>query len=81
MDLNKLQHLRSIGYKVAKVCGLCKHGRFPSNTWGTCAIQTYQHQKHSDSVRELSITVFGSCQKWELDTSKDLGAYGEFLDQ
>lgn len=83
MDLNKLTELRDIGYTIPKTCGLCKHGVFVgANDWGGCAIRTYDHLKHTDAKRQLSIYVGGSCpDKFE---PKDqvpniLGAYLEFL--
>ena len=61
MDANKLAELRRIGYAVRPSCGLCKHGQFPSDEWGTCAVRVYQHEKHSESTRNLSVHRNGSC--------------------
>ena len=63
MDANKLGELRRIGYQIPRTCGLCKHGVFANNTneWGTCAVRTYDHQKHTEAKRQLSIYKGGSC--------------------
>jgi hypothetical protein len=82
MDKNKQEELRRIGYRIPKTCALCVHGVFPSNEWGTCAVRTYDHQKHSDAKRQLSIVQTGSCTDlFELDETKAarLGAYREFI--
>jgi len=81
MDKNKLTELRDIGYTIPKTCGLCVHGTFPNDDWGTCAAHTYNHLKHSDTKRHLSIVKSGACSKFELDEAQAarLGAYREFL--
>lgn len=80
MDANKRKVLIDIGYKIQPCCGLCKHSVFPNGNWGGCNIQTYDHLKHSDSRRQLSIHKFGTCPKFELDEIKkaDLGKFDEF---
>ena len=82
MDQNKLAELRRIGYRIPKTCGLCVHGAFPNNEWGTCSVRTYDHLKHSDAKRQLSVVKSGSCpDKFEVDELKaaHLGAFREFL--
>ena len=83
MDKNKLGELRRIGYRIPKTCGLCKHGVFVGvNEWGGCAVRTYDHLKHSDSKRQLSIYKGGSCPDLfepSEQTPNILGAYHEFL--
>ncbi len=83
MDVNKLQVLRDLPYKVQRVCGLCVHGTFltPNNDWGTCAAQTYEHKKHTGPARQLSIVKYGSCVSFDADPVKTagLGHYLEFL--
>ncbi len=83
MDANKLGELRTIGYKIPKTCGLCRHGVFVgANDWGGCAIRTYEHLKHTGPPRQLSIYVGGSCpDKFEPkeQVANILGAYHEFL--
>lgn len=65
MDENKRKKLHDIGFKVLNNCGLCTHGTFPNNDWGTCAITTYDHLKHTGDPRELSIHRFGSCDRFD----------------
>lgn len=81
MDANKLQVLRDIPYNIPRVCGLCCHGEFPNNDWGTCSRHEYQHRKHTGSPRQLSILRLGSCPSFEESPEKvaGLGAYQEFL--
>ena len=83
MDANKLKVLREIGYAIQKTCGNCLHATFPSNDWGTCGIWTYQHEKHTGDVRELSINKDGVCPHHEVDEASSvvLGAFREFLGQ
>ena len=79
MDENKLEILKRIGYKVNKTCGFCIHGTFWDSEWGTCKIHTYNHLKHTAKTRQLSITIFGSCSKHEIDPDNMLGRFDEFL--
>lgn len=80
-DANKFEALRDLNYTVQKVCGLCRHGRFPNNDWGTCSRSEYQHKKHTGAPRQLSIVKYGSCESFEIDESKQalLGAHQEFV--
>lgn len=82
MDANKLKVLREVGYQIPGVCGLCRHGAFPKNNWGTCNVTTYSHQKHTGDDRQLSIHKFGSCPKFDADPNAVFGllAFSEFLD-
>lgn len=67
MDTNKLKVLQDIGYKVYRTCDLCEHSEFVGpNMFGTCKIQTYDHLKHSDSTRKLSINRSGGCPKFSM---------------
>lgn len=81
MDANKLQVLQDLPYTIPKTCGLCLHGEFPQNDWGTCQVTQYEHQKHTGDARQLSILRFGSCPKFEADDQKVLllGLFQEFL--
>lgn len=81
MDANKLSRLQEINYRVCKVCGLCQHGNFPNNEWGTCDLYNYEHLKHSKVLRELSINRSGLCDHFDLDEIKatELGAYKGFI--
>lgn len=82
MDKNKLSELRRIGYTIPRTCGLCRHGVFAgASHFGGCAIQQYDHLKHTESRRQLSIFRGGSCSLFEpSDQARGiLGAYHEFL--
>jgi len=70
MDNNKLKVLQELPYVIQRCCGLCKFGTFPGlgSNWGTCKENSYEHQKHSDANRQLSINKFGSCPKFEADS-------------
>ena len=72
MDANKTQELRRVGYQIVPTCGMCQHGQDFSFglPFGTCAIQTYQHQKHTGPVRQLSVHRSGWCPKFELNPKK-----------
>jgi hypothetical protein len=61
MDANKKRKLTDLGYRVLDTCGRCMHGQFKGYEWGTCQKHTYQHQKHSYKVRQLSIHRSGYC--------------------
>lgn len=73
MDLNKLDKLLKIGYEVKKVCGLCIYANFnPRTGWGTCSYHKYEHQKHNDGDRDLSISRYGSCEQFKLSQEEAL---------
>jgi hypothetical protein len=83
MDLNKLKVLQDLPYKIHKVCGICKNGRWKPNTdWGTCMIILYNHKKHTTDERELSIHKYGSCPKFEYDEHipATFGLFQEFIE-
>jgi hypothetical protein len=80
MDSNKLKVLQEVGYRINRCCGLCKYGWFPKTDWGTCEVWKYEHEKHSDASRQLSIHKLGVCSKFELKTMTSLGPWIEFLD-
>ena len=44
---------------------LCKHYTAGMDLWGTCKFYTYQHMKHTNETRQLSIHALGGCRKWE----------------
>lgn len=83
MDENKLKVLKESGYTVFKSCGLCEHFRSGIGVnFGTCKIQIYDHLKHSGPPREISVTEYGGCQKWEpnsLNFYGTLGTYVQFI--
>ena len=82
MDENKRQKLLEIGYRIKPSCGLCLHGVFFIGTnWGTCGIYTYQHLKHNDETRQLSINKFGHCHRFQISQieSGALDKFSEFM--
>jgi len=83
MDENKLKKLNEVGYAVNECCGLCKHGMFAGRSdFGTCAIKTYDHLKHTGSDRQLSINRYGACASgFELSdvAEASLGLWRQFL--
>lgn len=83
MDANKLDKLFEEKYRIPRNCALCKHGNFKDGQdYGTCNVLKYNHLKHSESERELSIHRFGRCANHhELDQAKlaKLGAWGVLL--
>jgi hypothetical protein len=85
MDKNKLKVLRETGYIIPGTCGMCEHGQFPIQgaAFGTCALKTYQHEKHTGAPRQLSVFKAGRCDDFKIkpETEKVLGAWGEFLDR
>lgn len=80
MDTNKLKVLRGLPYSIQKTCGLCTHGVFPNNDWGTCQLHTYDHLKHTGEDRKLSIVRYGSCPSFEFHKPLEamLGSFKEF---
>ena len=86
MDANKLAKLRAVGYRVVPVCALCRHSvfpsrQFPASLWGTCSAHSYNHRKHTDNPRDMSVVRFGHCDAFEVDEMKvaALDAFGEFF--
>jgi hypothetical protein len=50
--------------------------------WGTCAAKQYEHLKHADSRRQLSIHILGVCKngfKPDLDKINNLDKFQEFF--
>lgn len=82
MDENKREKLRLLGYQIRPCCGLCIHSDFqPGAEWGTCKIIEYQHRKHTQTDRQLSIYKAGVCSEVELDLmmEKGLAGFAEFI--
>lgn len=81
MDKNKLEKLRDVGYVVKKCCGTCIHQNFGiASNWGTCAIHQYDHAKHTQTKRQLSIYIYGCCPDHEAEPFSVLNGehYSEF---
>lgn len=81
MDENKRLTLGAVKYQVQNVCALCVHAQFPLDDWGTCGLHTYEHKKHNDKKRHLSIHKAGSCDQFIISENqlRQLGAFAELL--
>lgn len=81
MDENKLKKLQEIGYQIKNVCAMCQHSEFSNQTtlWGVCLIQNYNHLKHTDSTRQLSICKYGSCGKFKKSEKVDFSKFNCFM--
>lgn len=82
MDANKRVKLQQISYRIQKCCGICKHGQFnPGRAFGVCDVHSYEHLKHTDSTRSLSVYQFGGCPNWEEDEgcSHEMHSFREFM--
>jgi hypothetical protein len=86
MDANKKRLLEEVNYRIGACCALCRHGEFsPAGAhgeWGTCQRFRYEHQKHSENPRQMSIVKYGACDGFERAepyTTSLLGAFKEFL--
>jgi len=82
MDDNKKKVLQEIKYEVHKCCGLCANfmRSHQNGMFGTCIKNGYEHLKHNESQRELSVTIYGGCPDWEEDRIKKnlLHGFAEF---
>lgn len=84
MDENKQQALWEMSYHIDPCCGLCRHGAFPNNDWGTCQMSYYVHLKHSETEanpeRHVSIHKMGACPSFEASAPKlyQLGAFSQY---
>ncbi len=62
MDENKRLKLHEIGYVLHDTCAQCIYSQFNyGSDYGTCGLFTYEHKKHADSTRQLSINRSGWC--------------------
>lgn len=81
MDANKLERLRAIGYRIQNTCGRCISGAFAvGSSWGTCAWYKYDHQKHTDKTRDLSIHSAGTCPSFTAKRGERLDGFSEFVE-
>ena len=84
MDDNKAKALRELGYTVRRCCANCTHWTNvpPDHWWSTCQINYYDHLKHTDGVRLLSVVYCGCCHKHSFhpDWGKTIHGFSEFLE-
>jgi hypothetical protein len=78
MDENKRKKLKEIGYEIHPSCGMCQSGIFEGVAWGTCKKHTYEHLKHTEETRELSIFRHGVCPEFGLKLSAGIGPWFDF---
>lgn len=81
MDQNKVKKLQEVGFRILPTCSRCKYGRFATsnNFFGTCAKFTYDHQKHSQNPRQLSVHSSGSCEFFETHPLETIEKWEEFI--
>lgn len=84
MDRNKLKVLKDVGYTVRKCCGFCQHfvGTL-STMWGDCRFYAYEHVKHADNPRDLSVHVMGTCPKFveSMAMRPHLGGFADLVER
>ena len=77
MDDNKLILLNKIEYKINNSCHLCKNSKFNfGKSFGVCRKHRYEHLKHSEKDREMSIHICGICSDFEM-----IGSEVSYLDK
>jgi hypothetical protein len=86
MDENKLQKLKDVDYTVKRVCGNCRFfsgEKHESKNFSTCIQHTYEHQKHTESKRYLSVHVTGYCEKhvWCQQVVGFMHAFAQFMEK
>jgi len=82
MDENKLKKLKEIGYKIQECCGVCNFRNFNLGAeFGMCLCYKYEHKKHTESKRHLSINRYGHCRsfRWSADFLVNLKGFREFV--
>lgn len=70
MDANKRKVLQEIGYQIRPSCETCVHSDLSEDGWGYCGAHEYQHLKHSEETRFLSVHRLGWCAEWKVDANK-----------
>lgn len=83
-DENKLKALADAGFIIQRTCSRCVHfrvGHPMQQSWGTCALISYVHLKHTGAPRQASVPGDGSCPRHEFahDAVDDLGAHARFI--
>lgn len=71
MDENKLNKLREMGFHIRESCMTCKNsGIGRGKIFGVCKKFEYDHLKHNENPRNVSITILGKCDYHERDETK-----------
>lgn len=82
MDANKLARLKAIRYKIKDCCFNCVNANhFNREGFSTCKMHHYTHEKHTDSVRQLSIYATGSCPYHRFKNIETIHDFAEFLEE
>jgi len=63
MDANKKDKLSEIAYVVRACCLNCSYAIFRNDDWGLCNKHSYNHLKHNEVGRHLSIVKTGYCNQ------------------
>ena len=81
MDANKEKVLDSIHYEIVPCCGLCIFAKMSPDGWGICVMHQYEHEKHSDRYREVSISQYGYCESFvrSPQSVEKLGKYKKYF--
>jgi hypothetical protein len=80
MDHNKHIKLQEIGYTIKQACDICVHSAFNgTSSFGECRLHRYEHEKHTDADRRLSIFKNGHCGDYNRG-STSLGPWEEFVE-
>lgn len=66
MDANKKIRLTEIKYRILRSCGTCRYAVIISGAeFGVCKRFTYEHEKHTESLRLLSVNRYGVCEDYQ----------------
>jgi hypothetical protein len=80
MDENKREKLVEIGYKLQPCCGTCAHSVIlGASMFGSCIEHEYEHLKHTDRWRGMSVSRYGHCDHFVFNVDLE-GQFGKFLE-
>ena len=85
MDDNKVEKLKSIGYKIHPSCGLCHWSNLDANgpsQFGACHRHTYKHRKHTSLMEPVSVHRNGYCPHFRVsaEVPDSLHGFIQFLE-
>jgi hypothetical protein len=81
MDPNKADALDEIDYRIVPCCWMCCFGHFEEGKeWGECYSHQYDHTKHTEKPRNISIHRSGKCRDYQASSVplNKLGAYRRY---
>ena len=80
MDPKKRLKLVEVGYSFPPACWRCSNASFRKGSdFGTCGAHEYDHEKHTENPRQLSIHRGGSCSSFEPGDDGLPAEWAEFL--